>query len=99
MSPERDLDNRIFTSKNDNNFVVLSDADDGRGTYILVSHSSGSVFQIDSDGSILVKSFGDTYNSTEGFTMNRTEKDMHTVVGNDWTLKVERGSGKVFIII
>jgi hypothetical protein len=29
--------------------------------------------------------------------MNRTEKDMHTVVGNDWTLKVERGSGKVFI--
>ena len=97
VSPERDLDNRIFTSKNDNNFVVLSDADDGRGTYILVSHSSGSVFQIDSDGSILVKSFGDTYNSTEGFTMNRTEKDMHTVVGNDWTLKVERGSGKVFI--
>lgn len=97
ITPERNLDNRVYTSKNDNNFVVLSDSDDGEGTYILISHSSGSAVQIDSQGTVFVKSFGDTYNSSEGFTMNRTDKDMHTNVGGDWALKVERGSGKVYI--
>jgi hypothetical protein len=97
ISPERNLDNTVYTSKNDNNYVVLSDSREGDGTYILISHASGSAIQIDSHGTILVKSFGDTYNSSEGFTMNRTELDSHTNVGGDWALKVERGSGKVWI--
>ena len=97
ISPERNLDNTVYTSKNDNNYVVLSDSREGDGTYILISHASGSAVQIDSHGTILVKSFGDTYNSSEGFTMNRTELDSHTNVGGDWALKVERGSGKVWI--
>ena len=97
ISPEKNLDNTIYTSKNDNNYVVLSDSREGDGTYILISHASGSAVQIDSHGTILVKSFGDTYNSSEGFTMNRTELDSHTNVGGDWALKVERGSGKVWI--
>ena len=97
ISPERNLDNTVYSSKNDNNYVVLSDSREGDGTYILISHASGSAIQIDSHGTILVKSFGDTYNSSEGFTMNRTELDSHTNVGGDWALKVERGSGKVWI--
>ena len=97
ISPEKNLDNTVYTSKNDNNYVVLSDSREGDGTYILISHASGSAVQIDSHGTILVKSFGDTYNSTEGFTMNRTELDSHTNVGGDWALRVERGSGKVWI--
>ena len=97
ITPERNLDNTVYTSKNDNNYVVLSDSREGDGTYILISHASGSAVQIDSHGTILVKSFGDTYNSSEGFTMNRTELDSHTNVGGDWALKVERGSGKVWI--
>ena len=97
ISPEKNLDNTVYTSKNDNNYVVLSDSREGDGTYILISHASGSAVQIDSHGTILVKSFGDTYNSSEGFTMNRTELDSHTNVGGDWALKVERGSGKVWI--
>ena len=97
ITPEKDLDNTVFTSKNDSNYVVLSDSDDGDGTYILISHSSGSAIQIDAFGNILVKSFGDTYNSSEGLTMNRTDKSNHTNVGEDWTLRVERGCGKVWI--
>ena len=97
ITPEKNLDNRIYTSKNDNNFVVLSDSEDGDGTYILVSHSSGSAIQIDGNGTVFIKSFGDTYNSSEGFTMNRTENDHVTNVGGDYLLKVERGSGKVWI--
>ena len=97
ISPEKNLDNTIYTSKNDNNYVVLSDSREGDGTYILISHASGSAVQIDSHGTILVKSFGDTYNSSEGFTMNRTELDSHTNVGGDWSVKVERGSGKIWI--
>ena len=97
ISPEKNLDNTVYTSKNDNNYVVLSDSREGDGTYILISHASGSAIQIDSHGTILVKSFGDTYNSSEGFTMNRTEMDYQTNVGGDWALRVERGSGKVWI--
>lgn len=97
ISPEKNLDNTIYTSKNDNNYVVLSDSREGDGTYILISHASGSAIQIDSHGTILVKSFGDTYNSSEGFTMNRTELDSHTNVGGDWAVRVERGSGKIWI--
>ena len=97
ITPERNLDNTVYTSKNDNNYVVLSDSREGDGTYILISHASGSAVQIDSHGTILVKSFGDTYNSSEGFTMNHTELDSHTNVGGDWALRVERGSGKVWI--
>ena len=97
ITPEKNLDNTIFTSKNDNNYVVLSDSREGDGTYILISHASGSAVQIDSHGTILVKSFGDTYNSSEGYTMNSTELDSHTNVGGDWALRVERGSGKVWI--
>ena len=97
ISPEKNLDNTIYTSKNDNNYVVLSDSREGDGTYILISHASGSAVQIDSHGTILVKSFGDTYNSSEGFTMNRTELDSHTNIGGDWAVRVERGSGKIWI--
>ena len=97
ISPEKNLDNTVYTSKNDNNYVVLSDSREGDGTYILISHASGSAIQIDSHGTILVKSFGDTYNSSEGFTMNRTELDSHTNVGGDWAVRVERGSGKIWI--
>ena len=97
ISPEKNLDNTVYTSKNDNNYVVLSDSREGDGTYILISHASGSAVQIDAHGTILVKSFGDTYNSSEGFTMNRTELDSHTNVGGDWAVRVERGSGKIWI--
>jgi len=98
MTPERNLDNRVIKSKNGDNFLVLCDpVENEAGDFILMSHSSGSVFQIDPNGTIFVKSFGDTYNSTEGLEFNNVQGSQHTNISEDWTLKVETGSGKVWI--
>jgi len=98
MTPERNLDNRVIKSKNGDNFLVLCDpVENEAGDFILLSHSSGSVFQIDPNGTIFVKSFGDTYNSTEGLEFNNVQGSQHTNISEDWTLKVETGSGKVWI--
>ena len=98
MTPERNLDNRVIKSKNGDNFLVLCDpVENEGGDFILLSHSSGSVFQIDPKGTIFVKSFGDTYNSTEGLEFNNVTGSQHTNIKEDWTLKVETGSGKVWI--
>jgi hypothetical protein len=98
MTPERNLDNRVIKSKNGDNFLVLCDpVENEGGDFILLSHSSGSVFQIDPNGTIFVKSFGDTYNSTEGLEFNNIMGSQHTNIKEDWTLKVETGSGKVWI--
>lgn len=95
LTPEKNFDSTVIKSKHDNNVIVLNDYEDGEGTSILICHSTGSVFQIDPNGTIFVKSFGDTYNSTEGFEFNRIDKDSHTNVGGDWSLKIEGGSGRI----
>lgn len=98
MTPERNLDNRVIKSKNGDNFLVLCDpVENEGGDFILLSHSSGSVFQIDPNGTIFVKSFGDKYNSTEGLEFNNIQGSQHSNIKEDWTIKVETGSGKVFI--
>ena len=98
MTPERNLDNRVIKSKNGDNFLVLCDpVENESGDFILLSHSSGSVFQIDPNGTIFVKAFGDKYNSTEGLEFNNVQGSQHSNIKEDWTLKVETGSGKVWI--
>ena len=92
LTPERNLDSRIIQSKEGNNVITMTDTEDGEGTTILISHASGSVIQIDPNGTVFVKSLGDTYNSTEGFEYNRVDKDCHTNIGQDWSVKVDRGS-------
>lgn len=95
LTPENNLNTRVIQSKEGQNVFVLSETDDGEGSTILISHSSGSVIQIDSNGTVFIKSFGDTYNSSEGFEFNRIDKDSHTNVGGDWSIKVESGSGRI----
>jgi hypothetical protein len=98
MTPERNLDNRVIKSKNGDNFLVLCDpVENESGDFILLSHSSGSVFQIDPNGTIFVKAFGDKYNSTEGLEFNSVQGSQHSNIKEDWTIKVETGSGKVWI--
>jgi hypothetical protein len=55
------------------------------------------VFQIDPNGTIFVKSFGDQYNTTDGVLSSYVTGSSHHNVQEDWSLKVETGSGKVFI--
>jgi len=97
LTPEKNFDSRVLQSKEGNSVIVLSETDDGDGSTILISHSSGSAVQIDANGTIFVKSFGDTYNSTEGFEFNRIDKDSHSNIGGDWSIKVEGGSGRIEI--
>ena len=97
LTPEKNYDSRVFQSKEGNNVIVLNESEDGDGSTILISHSSGSAVQIDANGTIFIKSFGDKYNSSEGFEFNRIDKDSHTNVGGDWSLMVEGGSGRIEI--
>jgi len=96
--PENNLNNRVFASKNGDNFIVMGDgAENESSDYILISHSSGSVFQIDPNGTVFIKSFGDQYNTTDGVKSSYITGSSHTNVQEDWSLKVETGSGKVYI--
>ena len=96
--PENNLNNRVFASKTGDNFIVMGDGDEAESSdYILMSHSSGSVFQIDPNGTIFIKSFGDQYNTTDGVLSSYVTGSSHHNVQEDWSLKVETGSGKVFI--
>tara|TARA_R110001632_G_scaffold214568_2_gene341302 strand:- start:3565 stop:5130 length:1566 start_codon:yes stop_codon:yes gene_type:complete len=98
ITPENNLNNRVIQSKNGDNFVVIGDGQDTEsGDYMLISHSSGSVFQIDSNGTILMKSFGDTYHSVDGVESRYVTGSSHTNIQEDYTLKIEKGSGKIFI--
>ena len=96
--PENNLNNRVFSSKSGDNFIVMGDgAENESSDYILMSHSSGSVFQIDPNGTIFIKSFADQYNTTDGVLSTYVTGSSHTNIQEDYTLMVEGGSGKVYI--
>ena len=96
--PENNINNRVFASKNGDNFIVMGDGEESESSdYILMSHSSGSVFQIDPNGTVFIKSFGDQYNTTDGVLSSYVTGSSHHNVQEDWSLKVETGSGKVYI--
>ena len=97
-TPERNHNNRVLQSKFGENFIVLSSREDeSESGYILISHSSGSAVQMDEHGSILIKSLGDTHNVTEGWEYNHVGSTQHNFIQDDWTLRVDSGSGKVYI--
>ncbi len=96
--PENNYNNRVLASKSGDNFIVMGDGDENESSdYILLSHSSGSVFQIDPNGTIFIKSFADQYNTTEGVLSTFVKGSSHTNIQEDYTLKVEQGGGKVYI--
>ena len=98
MTPVRNTNNTMLKSKNGDNFLLLCDpVGNEAGDFILLSHSSGSVFQIDPNGTIFIKSFGDTYDSTDGVKFTNVEGAHHTNITEDWTMRVETGSGKIWI--
>jgi len=98
MSPNRNMDVIAIHSKSGGNSVIMDDsgAEDNDG-YILIVHKSGSVFQIDPNGTILIKSHGDTHNSTKGLSYSRSSGDTNSHIGGEWNVMVEGGSGNVCI--
>jgi len=97
-APERAINNRVIQSKFGEHFMVLSSAENSKSDgYILLTHSSGSAVQMDEHGSILIKSQGDKQNVTEGWEYNYIGSTQHNFIKDDWTLRVDSGSGKIFI--
>ena len=98
MMPENNINNRVIKSKDGDNFIVLGTYEDGdNGDYILISNSNGSVFQIDANGTMFIKSFADKYNTTLGVESNHIDGSQHTNIKDNYTLKVEDGCGKIEI--
>ena len=97
QAPERSLNTVVFQSKNGGNTIVINDeGSDGQG-FMLITHNSGSVVQIDSNGTVLIKSFGDTYNVTEGLQYQKSEGDTNVSVGGEWNIIVAGGAKNVFV--
>lgn len=95
--PTRSMNTVVFQSKRGGNSIVINDeGSDGAG-YMLITHNSGSVVQIGADGTVLIKSFGDTYNTSEGYQYQRSAGDTNLNVGGEWNVMVEGGSGNVYI--
>lgn len=97
VSPSRSMNTVVFQAKNGGNSIVVNDeGSDGDG-FMLITHNSGTVVQIDQHGTVLIKSQGDTYNTTEGLHFKRSEGDTNDNIGGDWNVKVERGSNNVWV--
>ena len=97
VAPTRSMNTIVFSSKSGGNSIVVNDEGEGGEGYMLITHRSGSVVQIDADGTVLIKSFGDTHNNTEGLHYMRSEGDTNQSVGGEWNVMVEGGSGNVYI--
>lgn len=95
--PTRSMNTVVFQAKNGGNSVVINDeGTDGDG-YMLITHNSGTVVQIDENGTVLIKSFGDFYNTSEGIIHQRSAGDTNLNVGDDYNIMVEGGSNNVYV--
>jgi hypothetical protein len=92
MRPERDLDNRVMASTDDQNYVLLTDTDGG---HIQIVHHKGTVIQINEDGDVLIKSRGGMQNMVDGGLVEQIDGDFNTMIGQDYTLKVDN-NGKMY---
>lgn len=98
VPPSHDPENTtVWQGKYAGNSVVINDGGDGVGGYMLITHNTGTVIQIDDDGNVLIKTFGDRYDVTEGYEYRKTKGDTNTNIGQDYNLKVENGSNNVWI--
>jgi len=97
MIPSRSMNTVVFQSKRGGNSIVVNDEDSEGNGYMLITHRSGAAVQITSEGTVLIKSFGDTYNTSEGYQYQRSAGDTNMNVGGEWNVMVEGGSGNVYI--
>lgn len=90
--PERDLDNRVLSSKDDQQYVLLTE----EGCLQIVHHT-GSIIQFNDDGDILIKTTGQKgiQQMVGGGVVEDTMGDVNTMIGQDYTLKVDM-NGKMY---
>jgi len=96
--PDRTLSNRVLSSQDHQNYVVLSNADNG---LIQIQHFMGTVIQIDKEGTLYIKSTNMRSDSTYGGHIDYVKGSRVTTVENgDYMLRVEGPSGgnaKIFV--
>ena len=92
MRPERDLDNRVLSSTDDQNYILMTDSDGG---HIQIVHHKGTVIQINEDGDVLIKTRGGMQNMVDGGLVEQIDGDYNTMIGQDYTLKVDN-NGKMY---
>jgi hypothetical protein len=97
VTPSRSMNTVVFQSKTGGNSVVVNDEGSGEGGYMLITHNSGSVVQINANGTVLIKSFGDTHNNTEGIHYQHSKGDTKVNVGGSWDVRVDRGAHNLFV--
>ena len=91
--PNRDLDNRVFSSKDNQNYVVLASGSSG---HTQIMHASGAVVQIESDGTMLIQA-ATRADNTEGSELKHVQGDLDTVVSEgDYTLKINSNGTMYF---
>jgi len=91
--PERDLDNRVFSSRDDQSYVLLTEGDDG---LIQIMHHTGTVIQFNEDGDMLIKTSAGHQNMVAGGMVEQIDGDVNTIVGQDYTLKVDNNGRMYF---
>lgn len=97
VAPKRSMNTTVLQSKRGGNSVVVNDEGaDSKGAVVIV-HRSGSVIQINEDGTVLIKSFGDTHNNTQGLHYQYSKGDNNLNVGGEWNVMIEGGSNNVYV--
>ena len=84
--PQRDLDNRVLSSIDDQQYMLMTE----EGCLQIVHHT-GSIIQFNDDGDILIKTTGTKgiQQMVGGGVVSDTMGDVNTMIGQDYTLKVD----------
>lgn len=85
--------NFVLKSRNGNSFVQMSEGDGEE--HILLSHESGSHIQIDANGNIKIKSFGDSYMISEGHQFEGGKGAKTLTVEGPYNLKAKSATIEV----
>lgn len=96
-SPSRSMNTVVFQSKRGGNTIVINDEGSNGEGYMMIVHKSGSTIQIDENGTVLIKSNSDSYDTTQGIKYQKSNGDMNTNIGGNWNVMVEGGTGNIFL--
>ncbi len=90
--PERDLDNRVMSSVDDQQYMLMTE--EGQ---LQIVHHTGSIIQFNDNGDILIKTCGTNglQQMIGGGVVEDTVGDVNTMIGQDYTLKVDM-NGKMY---
>lgn len=75
--------NAVWKSRNSNSYLQISENEE----HIVLSHESGSHIQIDKNGNIKIKSFGDAYMLSEGHLFEGARGSKSLTVEGPYSLK------------